>query len=316
MLGVSRYLHQPGSRGLSTTTILILVLIAFAIITVAEAAAGSSGRSEAERVRRYWTPARMAGARPLDLVLDRDGRPHLRFGRPSPTAGASFLAVATPQAPPYSVNGRIFIRVGNKRGYCSGTAIDSPTRQLVLTAGHCVNAGAEFHGNLWYRDLLFVPAYTAGRAPFGAFAARRNKVFALPQWRNHDNSDFDVGAFLTHPNNRGTNLADAVGGGATIALDLPRDQRFATFGYPGNVKRMQSCNARYLGDDPLSLPFAGPPTLGVGCRWAPGASGGGWLIEGGTRINGLNAYLHLDDRSRTYGPYFSRETVGKLVAGL
>lgn len=319
MLGVSRFLHLPGSRGLSTTTILILVLIAFAIITVAEMAEGSSGesdRNEAERVRRYWTPERMASARPLDLVLDGDGRPSLRFGRPSPTAGASFLTVDTPQAPPYSVNGRIFIRVGNKRGYCSGTAIDSPTRQLVLTAGHCVNAGAEFHGNLWYRDLLFVPAYTAGKAPFGAFAARRSKVFALPQWRHHSNSDFDVGAFLTHPNNRGTNVADAVGGGATIALDLPRDQRFATFGYPGNVKRMQGCNSRYLGDDRLSFFLPGPPTLAIGCHWAPGASGGGWLIEDGTQVNGLSAYLHLDDRSRTYGPYFSRETVGRLVAGL
>lgn len=316
MLGISRFLQLRDSRGLSTTTILVLVLIAFAVITLAEAAAASNGRSEAERVRHYWTPARMASARPLDLVLDPDGKPHLRFGRPSPTAGASFLTVTTPQAPPYSVNGRIFIRVGNKRGYCSGTAINSPTRQLVLTAGHCVNAGAAFRGNLWYRDLLFVPAYTAGKAPFGAFAARPNRIFALPQWRHHNNSDFDVGAFLAHPNNRGTNVADAVGGGATIALDLPRDQRFATFGYPGNVKRMQGCNARYLGDDPLSFPFAGPPTLGIGCHWAPGASGGGWLIEGGTQINGLNAYLHLDDRSRTYGPYFSQETVGKLVAGL
>jgi hypothetical protein len=31
---------------------------------------------------------------------------------------------------------------------------------------------------------------------------------------------------------------------------------------------------------------------------------------------GVSRFLHLDDRSRTYGPYFSRETVGKLVAGL
>ena len=60
---------------------------------------------------RYWTPARMQSARPLDLVVGRDGRPHLRLGRPAPAASASFLAVATPEAPPYSVNGRIFIRV-------------------------------------------------------------------------------------------------------------------------------------------------------------------------------------------------------------
>jgi hypothetical protein len=307
------FLHPTaGARGARPAWLWVALALALGLLLAAEAAGGSV-RSHA---LRYWTPARMQSARPLDLVVGRAGSSNLRLGRPAPAASASFLAVATPEAPPYSVNGRIFIRIHGRRGYCSGTAIDSPTRQLVLTAGHCVNAGADFHGSLWYRDLLFVPAYTAGKAPFGAFAARRKKIFAAPQWTNHSNSDFDVGAFLTAPNNQGVNVADAVGGGAAIALDLPRNQRFESFGYPGNVRRMQGCNSTYRGDDRASYPFPGPPTLGIGCHWAPGASGGGWLIEGGTQINGLNSYLYLGDRSRTYGPYFSPETVGKLVAGL
>jgi hypothetical protein len=324
------YPHPPGAKPISFRTILILLVIAFTILAIIEEAEGSSrtqapapaaagassAEAEAARVRRYWTPARMASARPLDLVLGRGGRPSLSFGRPSPSAAASFLTVGTPEAPPHSVNGRIFIKVRGQHGFCSGTAINSPSRQLVLTAGHCVNAGAVYRGNLWYRNLLFVPAYTAGKAPFGAFPVRHDKVFAPRQWTNRSNPDFDVGAFLVHPNKGGAELADAVGGGATIALDLPRDQRFSTFGYPGNVKRMQGCRSGYIGDDPLTFPFAGPPTLGITCQWAPGASGGGWLIGDGTQINGLNAYLHLEDRSHTYGPYFSQETVGKLVEGL
>jgi hypothetical protein len=308
-------------------TALAIALLLLAIADAAEASPRAqapapapagipSEPADAARIRRYWTPQRMASARPLSLVVGRSGEPSLRLGRPAPTASASFLAVKTPEAPPYSVNGRIFIRIRGQRGYCSGTAIDSPTRQLVLTAGHCVNAGAVYRGNLWYRDLLFVPAYTAGRAPFGAFAARRSKIFAAPQWTNHSNSDFDVGAFLTSANNQGVNLADAVGGGAAIALDLPRNQRFASFGYPGNVQRMQGCNSSYIGDDRSTFRLPGPPTLGIGCHWAPGASGGGWLIEGGTQINGLNSYLLSTYRTHTYSPYFSQETVGKLVEGL
>ncbi|HEU5064062.1 MAG TPA: hypothetical protein VFT79_13065 [Solirubrobacterales bacterium] len=306
---------------------LVLVFLFFGVIALSRASghpypaapalAGTSAeRAEATRVLRYWTPERMESARPLELVLDGKGDPSLRFGRPAPFARASFLTVRTPEAPPYSFNGRIFIKVGNKRGYCSGTAINSPSRQLVLTAGHCVNAGTEYRGNLWFRNILFVPAYTAGKAPFGAFPAKHNKVFAPTQWTNRDNPDFDVGAFLTHPNNRGINVADAVGGGATIALNLSRNQRFASFGYPGNIKRLQGCNSSYIGDDRLSFPLPGPPTLGIGCHWAPGASGGGWLIGDGTQINGLNSYLHINNPSRTYSPYFSQETVGKLVAGL
>jgi len=303
--------HQP-ARATNPALLCLALAVALVLLLVAEAAG-----SQRQRALRYWTPQRMASARPLDLVLGARGEPSLRLGRPSPpTAAASFAGVPTPASPPFSFNGRLFIRFGRLRGYCSGTAIDSPTRQLVLTAGHCVNAGTEQHGNRWYRDLLFVPAYSGGEMPFGAFPARAGKVFSPPQWRFHDNRDFDLGAFLTYPNERGELLADAVGGGAAIALDRPRNAQFATFGYPHRFRWMQTCTGGYAGDDRISYSDPGPPTLGVGCQWVPGASGGGWLIEGGTEINGLTSYGILGRLCATYGPYFSRETVGKLVAGL
>jgi hypothetical protein len=273
---------------------------------------------EAARVARYWTPARMRAARPLDLVVGANGKPRLRVGAAAaePAASASFLAVPTPDLPPYSFNGRIFIRRGDLAGYCSGTAINSPTRQLVLTAGHCINSGREDgERSVWSDYLQFVPAYNGGVAPFGSFVARRKEIRAPRQWTVHGNPDFDLGAFLTLPNSAGVNVADAVGGGATIVTGLSRHQTFQSFGYPGETKHMQKCSSPYIGDDLISNPFPGPPTLGIRCHWVPGASGGGWLIGDGTQINGVNTYLRLNDKSRTFGPYFSRETVGKLVRG-
>jgi len=260
----------------------------------------------------------MRGARPLDLAVDAAGNAELRLGPiAAGDALASFTAVTAPTEAPYLVNGRIFLRQNGLQGFCSGTAIDSPTRQLVLTAGHCVNTGREEGPHsVWSNYLEFVPAYSGGLAPFGAFVARRSKIRAPRQWVNHGNPDFDMGAFLTMPNAEGVNLADAVGGGATIVTDLSRHQKFQTFGYPGESKRMQSCSSPYIGDDLLSNPYPGPPTLGIRCRWAPGASGGGWLIGDGSQINGITTYLHLDNKSHTYGPYFSAETVGRLVRGL
>jgi hypothetical protein len=317
--------HRTTAR--VTAAALLALLASLALAPAAGAAARTHApvassptpaaeRAAAARVRRYWTPARMASARPLDLVLDGSGRASIRAGHPSPTASASFLAVPTPQVPPYSVNGRIFVKQGALRGYCSGTAINTPTRQLVLTAGHCVNNGHESGHTVWSQYLEFVPAYTAGKAPFGAFVSKRSQIYAPRQWTKGGNPDFDLGAFLTHPNRQGTNVADAVGGGATIALGLSRRQSFRSFGYPGNVKRMQGCSAPSIGEDRLSFPFPGPPTQGIGCHWAPGASGGAWLIGDGSEIDGLTSYLHLGNRSHTFGPYFSQETVGKLVRGL
>jgi hypothetical protein len=286
--------------------------------------AARQARAEAARVARYWTPARMRATRPLALAVDGRGRSRLRIGTAGEDseAGTSFVGVPTPEVPPYSFNGRVFLRRGKLAGYCSGTAIDSPTRQLVLTAGHCVNSGREQgKRSVWSDYLEFVPGYKGGVAPLGVFVARRGKVRAPRQWTGHGNPDFDLGAFLTWPSSKGANLADAVGGGAAIVTDLSRHQKFQSFGYPGESRFMRTCASGYVGDDLFSNSLPGPPTLGIRCHWPPGSSGGGWLIAGGTEINGLSAYFHSDGnlrhsrRAPTYGPYFSAENVGKLVRG-
>jgi hypothetical protein len=270
--------------------------------------AGPAAAGEVARVERYWTPARMRATPPLDAATALGA-----------TATASFAPVAEPTAPPSTVNGRIFIRQGRMAGYCSGTAIDSPSRRLVLTAGHCVNSGPQdlFGDNVWSRYMEFVPAYSDGVAPLGAFVARRSKVYALPHWVKTGNPNYDVGAFVTAPNAEGVNVADAVGGGVRIALDLPRLQQvYQTFGYPRPSRWMQGCESPYVGDDARTYRIPGPPTQAIRCHWAPGASGGGWLIEEDKAIDGLTSYGRPHDKTHTFGPYFSSKTVGHLVTGL
>lgn len=269
----------------------------------AEAAAG-----EAARVAEYWTPARMRSTKPLRA-------PSRSL---SGEASASFAPVAEPTVPPFAVNGRLFVRQGNRRGFCSATAIDSPTRRLVLTAAHCINSGplGPRGTSVWSRYLEFVPAFTNGVAPFGAFVATRDSVFAPRQWVRFGNPNYDVGAMLTAPNAEGKNVADAVGGGVSIALDRSRREEFQTFGYPGSNRWLQGCDSPYVGDDSTTYRIPGPPTIAIECSWAPGASGGGWLIDEGTAINGLTSYAKPRDPKHTFGPYFSQSNVGQLVAGL
>ncbi len=260
------------------------------------------------RVTNYWTPKRMRNARPLD----GGGA----VGRP--TATASYATVPDPTTPPFSVNGRIFVRQGGQAGYCSGTAINSPTRQLVLTAGHCVNSGPVdgTQVSFWSTYMEFVPAYSGGQAPFGAFVAQRAKVYALAPWVKRGNPNYDMGAFLTYPNADALNVADAVGGGVSVAFNLSRRQQFQTFGYPGRIGYLQQCDSPAVGRDRNTYRLGGKPTASIRCHWNPGASGGGWLINDGTMINGLISYGLRGDRIHTFGPYFSKSSVGKLVAGL
>jgi hypothetical protein len=224
--------------------------------------------------------------------------------------------VETPAVPPYAWNGRLYVRQGGEEGFCSATAIDSPSRRLVLTAGHCVNTGPKNgRPGVWSTYLEFVPGFNLGVAPFGTFVLSGTPR-ALPGWTREGNPDFDLGAFLTEPNAEGAALENAVGGGARIVTGLGHRQHFETFGYPGGTERMRTCVSGYAGQDPITATLPGPPTVAIRCRWAPGASGGGWLIDGGQEIDGINTYLRTGEKQRTFGPYFSASTVGRLVAGL
>lgn len=269
------------------------------------------------QIERFWTPARMAAARPLELAVGRDGRAEVHLGALPRAATASYSTVEAPEVPPYAWNGRLYVRQDGEEAFCSATAIDSPTRRLVLTAGHCVNSGPKDGGpGTWSTYLEFVPGFNLGVAPYGTFALS-GRPRALPGWTREGNPDFDLGAFLTEPNAEGAALADAVGGGATIATDRGRRQRFETFGYPGGTERMRTCVSGFAGSDPITATLPGPSTLGIRCDWAPGASGGAWLIEGGTEIDGLTSYITEEGGTKlSYGPYFSASTVGRLTAGL
>lgn len=313
-----RRLRRPG--GLAILLVLLgLPAQAGAAPRVGVAIAPTAGpagvsTAQAAAVAQYWTPARMRSARPLDEAVRLAGG-----GQASPRsapASASFASVPDTTQPPFTAVGRVFLKVGNYAAFCSGTAIDSDSRRLVLTAGHCLYSllpGHRIPSSARYFD--FVPDYSAGQAPFGEFIGR--KAFLPRPWLRVLNENFDMAAVLTEPNAAGVNVADAVGGGIPIATDRTRDQEYQVLGYPGaNRKRMQECDARFSGDDRLTYPLGGPPSLGVGCYMGEGASGGPWLIDEGTEIGGITTYGHIKNFTHTFGPYFSSRNVGALVKGL
>lgn len=326
---------NPTTRRVAPALLALAAILALALPGAAagairvseprEATASEAGSAaHIARVTRYWTPERMRNARPLDRrrsgTFDLTGilGPSAAMSSAGPVAGASYARVSDSTVPPFAVNGRIFLRQGGRAGYCSGTAINSPTRQLVLTAGHCVNSGPVdgTRFNFWSQYMEFVPAFSGGQAPFGAFVAQRGKVFALAPWARRGNPNFDVGAFLVYPNAAAQNVADAVGGGVGIALNTSRKQQFQTFGYPNKSRFLQQCDSGFAGSDRSTYRLGGKPTTSIRCRWRPGASGGGWLIDEGTAVNGLTSYGLRGDRVHTFGPYFSGATVGRLIAGL
>ena len=224
-------------------------------------------------------------------------------------AGISSTRVANLSEEGTRTNGRILGFDPQDGAYsCSGTALNTPSRSIVLTAGHCVLE----HG-VTGRSLIFIPAYENGLRPYGTFPVET--AYLMPPWRRHENPDFDVAALRVGPSELGL-LTDVVGGRG-YAINRSRRSVFQIFGYPAAAlegEELRSCRGRGLGSDRLTFAYAGPPTMPGVCDMAGGSSGGAWIVEG-KYVAGVTSYGYTGAVNRVYSPYFGDE-VGRFLAAL
>lgn len=237
----------------------------------------------------------------LTQPLRAPGRPAAPRFRGSPRAGASSVRVLNSAEDGARTNGRIFgIDPVTGPYSCSGTALNTPSHSIVLTAGHCViEKGVEG------KQLTFVPAYDHGSRPFGTFDAQ--SIYVMPQWRHRENPDYDVAALRVNPNEFGT-LTDVVGGRG-YATGKSRLGAFQIFGYPAaraGGEELRSCRAHGLGLDSLTDRFSGPPTMPASCDMAAGSSGGAWLFDG-EFVSGVTSYSYQGRPTQLFSPYFGPE---------
>lgn len=293
---------------------LIVGLVAAAAAPGATTWSMESTTMSARQALRFWTPARMSSARPLEApALEGRGSGQVVGARSSAAegqglgggqVGSDFAVVPDPTAPGFRQNGAIFIVLphGFGLGRCSGTSVDAPNRSVVITAGHCVNEG----GRQWFNNnWVFVPGYHDGVRPFGVFVAKW--LGATSPWVNGGSENADVGAAVVSRNERGQRLGDVVGGDG-IAFGLPPSQVFDVHGYPvappfDGASQRVCTGSPYLGHDLLSFLQTGPLNLALSCEVTGGASGGGWTIRGNV-LNGVTDYGYGDDPTTDFGSYF------------
>jgi len=322
--------HDSGvklGKGLPRSALIALLLTSLFAPTVAKAAPAVAHRViGATSASRFWGPRRVrrALARPAAAAASASGRPGavpaaiapLRVaGRlPDPrhrpgAALASSVGVLDASAVEERTNGRVFGLDPRLGPYsCSGTSLSTPSGSVVLTAGHCV-----VEARSWGRDLVFIPAFDHGNRPFGTFAAEA--VFTTPQWRQYENTDFDVAALLVKPNRFGT--LSSVVGSRGYETDKSRYSAFQIFGYPAGAlagEELRSCVTHGLGSDPLTEDLGGPATVPGRCNMAAGSSGGAWIAEG-QYIDGITSYGYAHNFNRLYSPYFGT-AIGSFLSSL
>lgn len=143
---------------------------------------------------------------------------------------------------------------------CSASVVDSPGRDLVITAAHCVYGTGP--------TLEFAPGFHDGIAPYGVWRAR--KVYVDPRWPSQGDPARDVAVLEMAPRH-GDRIQDVVGG---HRLGRPAiGARATVLGYvAGTGGRPIACT------DVLRSRRGYPRFDCAG--YADGVSGGPWLQHG------------------------------------
>lgn len=276
-----------------------VLLATLGLVTPAQAAVERKAVAKsAAAIARYWSPERMRHATPGVKLRAAGGKAAKR------SAAYPFTSseVATPYTQaPTSTDGKVFFTLGSVDYMCSGTALLSPNKSVVWTAGHCVNEGPGAFATNW----TFVPAYKDGAAPLGRFPAR--SLYTTSGWRDQGDFAYDLGAAVVGPSAAGQALTD-VTGGRGIGVNYIRNQRFTAYGYPAappfNGERLWLCDAAWAADDTTGT----PPPMAIGCDMTAGSSGGGWIV--GSSVYSVNSYGYTAEPNVIYGPYQGTDAAG------
>lgn len=212
--------------------------------------------------------------------------------------------------------GKVFFTLDGSDYVCSGSAVHSPDKSTVLTAGHCVyDPATSSQATNW----AFVPGYRKGTTPYGVFVATRLATTA--GWRDEEDFNLDI-AFANVGRNEDDDLLTTAVGGQPIAFSPARGRAAYVFGYPAaqpwDGERMIACSGTLQQDT-----HAAPSTAeGLACTMTPGSSGGPWFASfdpgtGTGTLTSLTSFSYSDQAGVLWGPYLGdvAEALYDAVAG-
>ncbi len=169
----------------------------------------------------FWTRDRLLGATPFLLPGHRE----VPLPGQSESSRPALLALRV---------GALFIRDGDDDHFCTASVVASPGRDLLITAAHCINSGK---GGGYRQDIVFIPDYHNGEAPFGIWTPKR--LLVAPQWSRDSDPSLDVGFVVLEPHD-GRNIEDILGANR-LEIDPPYQQLVRVTGYPDGGSAPITC---------------------------------------------------------------------------
>jgi len=338
-------------RRLRHPAVVFLALILLPCLSPALGlAAGGSGQDPLlsppglvgpQGLEEFWTPDRLAAARPLDLVLTgsdlqiqmdrkigtlrerlaREGAGHEPPLPPEPPepagpAGGGDFVPRLGDCPasayemdfeertssyPFKTMGRLFFQTASGELRACSGSVISGN--IVITAGHCV-AG----DGLWHTGFVFIPGYSQGLAPFGQWFGERS---AVPSgWLISHDVSLDVGMIRMAPR-EDQSLVGVVGALGFTWNQVLEAMSWTQYAYPGlepyDGQRLVLARSGFG----HLVAWTRGLTMGAGSHMTAGASGGAW-VQGvlppdypvGSYVNGVVSHTFADCDQTVYSPFF------------
>jgi V8-like Glu-specific endopeptidase len=155
--------------------------------------------------------------------------------------------------------------------YCTASVVNSPGRNLIVTAAHCVSGGTD--------DLYFAPGYHDGHAPYGMW--KLGAATLDPRWTSDQDQDLDV-AFVTVEPLDGFQVQNVVGG-YTLGIGRSANSTVRITGYPSDDDAPRTCVNRISAFTATQLRIA--------CTaYSSGTSGSPWVTDGTTVMGVIGGY--------------------------
>ncbi|TDC43741.1 hypothetical protein E1258_32125 [Micromonospora sp. KC207] len=204
-----------------------------------------SGLTAAQQASDYWTKERMRTAISADVLVEKAGA--VTGKGLGPTGAARSVPPAAPTVAPAASRAKslasgdiganvaasttvgkvFFYNPADGRNYvCSAGAVNSSSKLLVMSAGHCVHGG---RGGQWMQNWIFVPLYNYGAEPYGRWSAKYLTTFNA--WINDSNLERDVSYITVYPNAAGQRLVNVVGGNG-LSVNYSYTQAVTILAYP------------------------------------------------------------------------------------
>lgn len=219
------------------------------------------------------------------------------FGYPAPYT--THPVITEYKTFPYRAVGRLFMKTDQGWGACTAASIGN---NAIWTAGHCIHDGGNGSDG-WVDEVIFVPAYKDGNAPFGQWQGKYK--ITRGAWYNNGSLCEDMGAVVLQEKD-GRQLQEVVGN-LGFAWHWGRVKQWHAMGYPArdpfDGSKMIETDASYAYNGSLSC---SPQTVAIGSNQTKGCSGGPWIwrFGGGTYVYGHNSYRWGSRDEEIKSPYF------------